>query len=110
MSRGEAPFNSHCAYYDAAEEAEATIASTESWNPRYLAYSAAHLRTPAEQLRHDVAEYPGGCMAGFLIWIKQRWRQWRALNGFGPEDILGSPEVRQFDAWLEEFSGRCAAV
>jgi len=39
--------------------------------PRYAAYCAANGRTPAEQLAHDEAEYPGGKMAGFLVWSSQ---------------------------------------
>jgi len=39
--------------------------------PRYAAYCIENGRTPAEQLAHDEVEYPGGKMAGFLVWSMQ---------------------------------------
>lgn len=38
------------------------------WNPRYIAYAEAHGRSPEEQLAADRVAYPGGCMAGFILW------------------------------------------
>lgn len=42
------------------------------WNPRYVAFAATHGRTPEAQLDADRVEWPGGVMAGFIIWISQR--------------------------------------
>ena len=39
------------------------------WNPRFVAYAAAHGRTPEQQLKADEEEWPGGVMAGFMFWI-----------------------------------------
>jgi hypothetical protein len=44
------------------------IASARNWNPRYVAYALENGRTPAEQLAHDKAQYPGACMVLFLVW------------------------------------------
>lgn len=43
--------------------------------PRYAAYCIENGRTPAEQLAHDEKEYPGGKMAGFLVWSSRRNRE-----------------------------------
>lgn len=45
---------------------------SEAWNPKYVAYAAEAGRTPEEQLAHDKAHYPGGCMAGFIVWVSSR--------------------------------------
>lgn len=39
-------------------------------NPRYVAYAAMHGRETAEQLVHDLVEYEGGCMTGFITWVQ----------------------------------------
>lgn len=54
------------------------------WNPRYVAYAKAHDRTSEAMLEHDTIAWPGGKMAGFLLWMNDRWQEWyeaRGLNG-----------------------------
>lgn len=41
-------------------------------DPRYAAYARAHGRTPESMIEHDRAEFPGGCMAGFLAWMSKQ--------------------------------------
>lgn len=48
-----------------------------AWNPRFVAYAAAHGRTPDAQTAHDDAAYPGGHMAGFILWASERDREAR---------------------------------
>lgn len=79
----------------------------DKWNPRYRAYTEASGRTPEEQLEHDTEEYPGGCMAGFLIWISNQWSLWwtqnkhRFPNAHGRNDvILRDEDYRSFDEML----------
>ena len=43
----------------------------ETYQPRYLAYCAAHGMTPDEMMAHDRIRFPGGKMAGFLIWSRR---------------------------------------
>lgn len=54
---------------------------TVAWNPRYLAYAKAHgfEGDPEGMLAHDSAEWPGGHMTGFILWIQARWAEWRKL-------------------------------
>lgn len=42
------------------------------WNSRYLAYAQSRGLTPPEALAADKVAYPGGCMAGFMIWNMSR--------------------------------------
>lgn len=67
-----------------------------SWNPRYLAYCAATGGlSPDDTLARDRQRYPGGCMAGFIIWSSQQAERWRALTG---RQFLDA----DYDAWLAE--------
>lgn len=68
------------------------------WNPRYVAYARAHGRTPEDQLAHDKREYPGGWMGGFMVWMNQRWAEWRATPE--PRDLPLAEHQAAFDAWL----------
>ena len=50
-------------------------------NPRYVAYAAMHGRTPAEQLAHDLVEWPGGCMIGFIKWVQAEAGEFERSEG-----------------------------
>lgn len=41
-------------------------------NPRFINYARAHGRAPEDQLAFDKAQFPGGCMVGFILWNKSR--------------------------------------
>ena len=71
------------------------------WNPRYLAYAAAHgARSPEEMSARDDRRWPGGRNAGFIVWINARWADFRQLIGVGRYEPLDQIEVRWFDLWL----------
>ena len=70
--------------------------------PRYVAYAAAHGRTPDAQLAADRQAYPGGRMAGFIVWVSQQLRAWRQIaKHVGP---LLPEHHAAFDAWLDELA------
>lgn len=68
--------------------------------PRYLAYCAVNGKTPDEMLRYDDKRWPGGRMAGYILWIGERWQEWRAEKGYGPRYILSDTDHAEFDTWL----------
>ena len=39
-------------------------------------------RTPEAMLAYDRAQWPGGCMVGFMLWINAAWRAWATDLGF----------------------------
>lgn len=49
-------------------------------NPRYVAYARVHGKSPKEMLAHDKEAHPGGCMAGFILWISQAKRAYLEKN------------------------------
>lgn len=73
----------------------------KAWNPRYVAYARAHQRGPEEMLALDCEQAPGGRMAPFIIWMSQRWQEWRRANGLRPSEHVPEAGHAEFDAWLE---------
>lgn len=71
------------------------------FNPRYVAYAKIHARDSETMLAYDKQRYPGGCMAGFMIWIRCRWAEYRKTVGLHPEASLSVADHQDFDAWLE---------
>jgi len=47
----------------------------KEWNPRYLEYATERGLTPDEALAADRIRWPGGCMAGFIIWCSEKDRE-----------------------------------
>lgn len=73
------------------------------FQPRFAAYARVHGRTPEAQIEHDKAAWPGGVMCGFVLWNNERWREWRAANGYRHDDILPSDAHERYDRWLAEL-------
>ncbi len=74
--------------------------ASKRWNPRYVAYSLAHGRTPEVMLDYDKKRCPGGCMGEFIIWMGQRWAEWCSLTGAIPHSYTKADHAN-FDAWLD---------
>ncbi len=70
------------------------------WNPRYVAYAEAHGFDPDTMLAADEVLWPGGKMCGFMVWIGERWREWRESRGVGRNAVLGSDDHADFDAMI----------
>jgi len=57
------------------------------WNPRYINYCRHHgIADPEEMLAIDREAHPGGCMAGFILWMGTRIREWAAEKGLRPNE------------------------
>lgn len=74
------------------------------WNPRYRVYARRHGKTPEEMLAHDEHAWPGGRMAGFMLWISQQWTAWAKLKGM-TRTASGSNDTPISEAMHEEFTG-----
>lgn len=73
------------------------------WQPRYLAYCRAHgTPDPDAMLARDSERWPGGCMTGYILWINERWREWRASRGMPGTDLVPVTEQEhaEFTEWL----------
>ncbi len=70
------------------------------FQPRYIAYSKAHGRTPDEMLKAD-----NDMMHEFMIWIDRQWTKWETETGYGP--LPKSEQAHQdFDRWLTKGGSR----
>jgi GTP-dependent phosphoenolpyruvate carboxykinase len=69
-------------------------------NPRYIAYAKAHGKTPDAMLAHDKKEWPGGCMTGFILWMREQKGAFRKAS---PESfyMVGGAltEIADQEAW-----------
>lgn len=72
----------------------------DKWNPRFVAYAQAHGRTPEAQLEADRERWPGGIMAGFIVWTRQRWQVWAEEIGRRDLEVLTQEEHDAFTAWV----------
>jgi len=75
--------------------------SAMGWNPRYVAYATAHNRSPEAMLEHDEA-WPGGQMAGFMLWVNTHWIAWRKLRGLHRDFPLSVADYADFDSWIKD--------
>lgn len=71
-----------------------------AYQSRYIAYARAHGRTPEAQDAHDDEAWPGGCMTGFILWIGDRWAEWKTAVNWPKAGVIGDQQHREFDEWL----------
>jgi hypothetical protein len=72
------------------------------WNPRYVAYAKAHGKTPEQMMEQDGMDYPGGCMAGYIVWIGEQTETFRARN---PEAFLNRHTIGDQSAFTTFLMG-----
>jgi hypothetical protein len=68
----------------------------DKWNPRYVQYALAHRKTPEQMIEADKERWPGGHMAGFMIWISQRKSEFYEAH---PEAFLDRYRISDHKAW-----------
>lgn len=77
---------------------------SKKWNPRYLVYCGDE--DPDTVLERDRERYPGGCMAGFILWLHRKWAEWKTMKGYPLTECYAySPYQEEFDEWLSENRG-----
>ena len=57
-----------------------------SYTREFIAYATAQGRLPDAQIEHDKAQYPGGCMCGFILWMSQKLTAFKRRH---PEHCVG---------------------
>lgn len=75
--------------------------TVERYNPRYIAYASAQGLSPKAAMIRDADLWPGGKMAGYILWIHHQWATWDAKMKHKSNHIRSVEEHRAFDAWLE---------
>jgi hypothetical protein len=65
--------------------------------------------------KNDVKRWPGGCMAGFMLWIAEAWKQFCKQHDAKDTNklrlLLGWVETdEQFDKWLTTFDHEIPAA
>ena len=96
-----------------------------NWNPYFVAYAATHGRTCQAQIEHDREAWPGGSMCGFILWMQDRWTEWRTLRRIPRltpcAPLQGAPpgfwirhltedERSDFSGWLRGHAFRAAEL
>jgi hypothetical protein len=71
-----------------------------TWNPYFRAYAMWHGRTCDMQIAADIERWPGGRMTGFILWMRDRWSEWRTERRIGVNKILSDAELSNFAGWL----------
>jgi len=77
-----------------------TFAERTDFQPRYLAYCAAHGRDPKSQLANDDQEWPGGVMCGYILWITDQWASWKREVKWPRGAPIFQQQHEAFDEWL----------
>lgn len=72
------------------------------WNPLYAAYAKAHGRSCEDQLVHDREAWPGGRMAGYMLWIREAWHRFSEETGETPAwgGAWSTSQLETFREWL----------
>lgn len=82
-----------------------------TWNPRYVAYAAAHNKTPEAMIEHDKEAWPGGKMTGYILWSNAHWSRWfvecKGRKRAEPAsssypDYISERDQKHFTAWLQQ--------
>lgn len=70
-------------------------------NPRYIVYARAHGKSPEEMKAHDEEAWPGGRMAGYMLWISENLTAFLCERPTIKRHMMWEDEQSAFTAWLE---------
>lgn len=68
---------------------------------RFVAYAISKGNSPARQIEEDEMEWPGGVMTGFILWIREKTREFREIS---PDSFMGDILINHegFDNFLNK--------
>lgn len=78
------------------------------WNPRYVAYCAAHgVDDPDVMRARDAERWPGGKMCGFILWMRERKAEFVKAH---PEGVMRGGGIIDHDAYTAFIETRAREI
>jgi hypothetical protein len=74
--------------------------TADEYNPRFLQYARWRGMTPEAVLAADQKEYPGGKMAGFMLWNDERIAEW--CREVGVSRHWSSVYFTEISEWIDK--------
>jgi len=68
-------------------ESGGVAVEVEKWNPRYVIYARSLGLTAEAAVERDEKEWPGGCMAGFILWMERSILEFEELHGISSANL-----------------------
>lgn len=75
-------------------------------NPMLTAYAKAHGQTVEKMLETDTVKWPGGKMAGFILWVSAVRHQWMTTQGRADLELMSAEEERSVLKYAEGVARR----
>ncbi|MFP4453261.1 MAG: hypothetical protein ACLFPI_07830 [Desulfobacterales bacterium] len=72
-----------------------------TYNPRYTAYCRAHGKTLEGMQKHDRKIWPGGFMAGYMLWIQEKLQEFK-IQSPGSFTCDSLTDHKGFDEFLKQ--------
>jgi hypothetical protein len=78
--------------------------TTETFQPRYVAYAKFHGTSPSKMLTRDSVLFPGGKMVGFILWISRNIADFKKISPQSFSEYGPLNDQESFTAYLENES------
>lgn len=79
--------------------AQQTAEDAQEFNPRFVAFARSEGKTPGRKLS-ELKERRTGTMMPFILWISDKWTEWKKLNGRDSFAHVSTADHAAFDKWL----------